>query len=913
VVLPVGAGASRLVGRAAEWARLEQLASAGGIVTLTGPGGVGKSRLAADFVSAYQDRTGDAVTMGLLAAVHAGSGAEPVVDALGFESLDAAAVVLADRKGIVVLDNCEHVLEAARAVAAEINSAADSIVVLATSREPLGVAGEQVLVVEPLALPAEGGADAEQTPSVALFLERAAAAGANLEPSTGLLADVAELCRRLDGLPLAIELAAARTRAISPGDLLTVVDQRLDLLRRTHADGARHQSMRAAIELSTSLLAPDERRFFRRLGVFTGPFDVGLATAVAGDADQDRLTSLDLLARLVERSLVTAETHASTTRYRLLELLREHAVEELASADELDAVQERFVTAMVAAADHIVARALTKWDPILLGAASVQYANLVRACELCLERDPDPARAYRLLLPMFAAVHEGRPNEVWHLGCRVRERWPDDAVEWRPEVLAVLATAAAIAGRSDQVEPLARTVTDDPAASSVALALAHRAWGLAARADDPLVAAEHFQAACDAGRRSGFASLALEVQAFRAGELDVAGRSDEALVELAEVLRRGHESDDVFVVVLAHLVRARVLLRAGDVDAAQADLALARSASAAMGQPWWTAAVLRTAAAIASFGPGGWASSRPLWRRAIDFAASRGALGEVAITLRTAASIAKHLGEDEQAAVLFAAVPRSMAITVLPELFPQAMAELQADAPSRAVGVHLRDALDRARSALAADPATAAATSPPTSTAPVASSGSAPEPAPPPGPELVAEGDSWRVGFMGRTVRVRDMKGIADLAVLFARPGVEVHALELMGGHDVGSTAGPLLDERARREYQARIVDLQHDIDEARADHDNARAERAEHELDALVEQLSEAFGLGGRSRTTGSSAERARTAVTYRIRSAIRKLDQLHPDLGRHLTNSVRTGTWCCYRPETEVLWTIERRGLTV
>ena len=116
------------------------------------------------------------------------------------------------------------------------------------------------------------------------------------------------------------------------------------------------------------------------------------------------------------------------------------------------------------------------------------------------------------------------------------------------------------------------------------------------------------------------------------------------------------------------------------------------------------------------------------------------------------------------------------------------------------------------------------------------------------------------------------MKGIADLATLVTRPGREVHALELMGGQDVGGTAGPALDERARRTYQDRIVELQREIDEARVDHDVRRAERAELELDALVEQLSEAFGLGGRGRSTGSSAERARTAVTYRIRAAIRR-----------------------------------------
>jgi hypothetical protein len=245
---------------------------------------------------------------------------------------------------------------------------------------------------------------------------------------------------------------------------------------------------------------------------------------------------------------------------------------------------------------------------------------------------------------------------------------------------------------------------------------------------------------------------------------------------------------------------------------------------------------------------------------------------------------------------------------VLPELFPEAMAELTAHAPVQPVGVHLRDALERARAALdrqapKGDAPTTIATSEPTGAATNAQQHA----------ELVSEGDSWRAGYGGRTVRIRDMKGVRDLAVLLARPGVEVHALELMGAADVGREAGPQIDETARKAYQARIIDLQHEIDEARRDNDSARAERSELELDALVEQLSEAFGLGGRSRTTGSSSERARTAVTYRVRAAIRKLEQVHPDLGRHLSNSVRTGTWCSYRPENETTWTIERRGLTV
>jgi hypothetical protein len=128
-----------------------------------------------------------------------------------------------------------------------------------------------------------------------------------------------------------------------------------------------------------------------------------------------------------------------------------------------------------------------------------------------------------------------------------------------------------------------------------------------------------------------------------------------------------------------------------------------------------------------------------------------------------------------------------------------------------------------------------------------------------------------------------------------------------MGASDVGSDAGPAVDEKAKRAYQARIVELQNDIDDARDANDPARAERAELELDALVSELTNAFGLGGRARSSGSSVERARSAVTYRIRAAVRKVSEHHPELGRHLSHSVRTGTWCAYRPEHELRWTVE------
>ena len=149
-----------------------------------------------------------------------------------------------------------------------------------------------------------------------------------------------------------------------------------------------------------------------------------------------------------------------------------------------------------------------------------------------------------------------------------------------------------------------------------------------------------------------------------------------------------------------------------------------------------------------------------------------------------------------------------------------------------------------------------------------------------------------------------DAKGLRDLASLLACPGEERHCLELAGRPAETGGDAEILDDRARREYRARLVELQRELDEAERDGDLARTGRAREEMDALVETLSGALGLGGRSRALGSGAERARSAVTWRIRSAIKKIAAAHPSLGRHLENSVRTGTYCSYQPERPVAW---------
>lgn len=164
--------------------------------------------------------------------------------------------------------------------------------------------------------------------------------------------------------------------------------------------------------------------------------------------------------------------------------------------------------------------------------------------------------------------------------------------------------------------------------------------------------------------------------------------------------------------------------------------------------------------------------------------------------------------------------------------------------------------------------------------------------------------DRWHVVFDSAAIELSDAKGLHDLASLLASPGDERHCLELAGrpAELGGDTA--ILDDRARREYRARLAELQRELDEAERDGDRARTGRAKEEMDALVETLSDALGLGGRSRALGSGAERARSAITWRIRSAIKKIAAAHPSLGRHLENSIRTGTYCSYQPERPVTW---------
>jgi len=311
------------------------------LLTLHGPGGVGKTRLALEVASRVGDRYPDGICFCDLAAItRPASVTRAIATAAGvseraFRRLDDQLVeALAGRQQLLVLDNCEHVADGIAVIADRLLRETRNITVLATSRDRLGVDGEHVWPVKPL--PADGPGSA----ATRLFHDRAWAAdpGAGLE--TRDTQAIADLCAGLDGLPLAIELAAARLPGTTVRELADSLQDRFGLLTSGRRADSRHRSLRAVVDWSYQLLTTAEQRLFDELSVFCGWFDIGAARAVAATRDDDADAGR-LVLYLVDRSLITADRDGGAARYRLLETLRDYGLERLEERGELDATRGR--------------------------------------------------------------------------------------------------------------------------------------------------------------------------------------------------------------------------------------------------------------------------------------------------------------------------------------------------------------------------------------------------------------------------------------------------------------------------------------------------------------------------------------------------------------------------------------------
>ncbi|HSO28418.1 MAG TPA: adenylate/guanylate cyclase domain-containing protein [Candidatus Sulfomarinibacteraceae bacterium] len=426
------------VGREKEVSEVEAFLARHRLVTLIGVGGTGKTRLMLEAAGRVADGFADGAWLAELAPITDPSQIpSEVARALGAPEVPGVptmAIVtsfLADKDVLLLLDNAEHLVDGVAAVAERLLAAAPRLRILATSREALTVPGEAVLQLQSLSCPAiglgglgrSGGmededvdlAAAASTEAVRLFVERAAAVDPGFTLGQGNVASISEICRRLDGIPLAIELAAARVSAMSPDDIAKRLGDRFRLLaggRRTAVP--RQQTLHALIDWSWDLLTEDDRRLLRRLSVFVGGWTAAMAVSVVGDEDRplDEIEAVDGLTRLVDRSLVQVD-RGTTTRYRMLETIRQYAREKLIAAGEVGAVADRHFAAFSALAaasqDPLHGPHMVDWLDRLDG----EQENLIAALEWGLEAWPwEAVRMASALLGYWASRVMSQDNDA---------------------------------------------------------------------------------------------------------------------------------------------------------------------------------------------------------------------------------------------------------------------------------------------------------------------------------------------------------------------------------------------------------------------------------------------------------------------------------------------------------------------
>ena len=390
---------SAFIGRDREMAEVRALVESSRLVTLAGAGGCGKTRLGLQVAAGLLDGSGDGIWVAELAAV-TDSGAVPAAISralrLAFNPgrpvLEALLDALALQDVLIVLDNCEHLIGGCAETAEAIVRRCPQVHLLATSREPLGIGGERIYRVPSMSLPGSGDADSSLLMScdaVALFADRARAHGVAVEVDEQAAAMVVSVCRRLDGMPLAMELAAARLRSMSLAELHGRLDQRFRLLTggsRTALE--RQQTLRATVGWSYSLLTEAERVLLGRLSVFAGSFDLDAVEAVCAFGALDVLEVAGLLGSLVDKSLVVAEPAGRTLRYRLLETIRLFAAEKLVEAGEAAAAAAAHCAHFLALAEAAAAPLTGPEQGRWLARLDADQDNLRRAAGHAVS-DPD--------------------------------------------------------------------------------------------------------------------------------------------------------------------------------------------------------------------------------------------------------------------------------------------------------------------------------------------------------------------------------------------------------------------------------------------------------------------------------------------------------------------------------------------
>lgn len=925
---------SSFIGREHELAAVSDLVRSSRLVTLVGVGGVGKTRLALQVAAGLLDAHPDGVFLVDLApladpelvAAQVGR-AIGLVESRSTRGPDALVDGLCDHLGsrhmLLVLDNCEHLVDAVARLGDALLVRCPDVAVLATSREPLAIGGEILWRVPPLTMPPAEAETAGAVPrgdAVSLFCERARAVDAGFTLDGENAPAVARICRRLDGIPLAMELAAARIGVLSPDQVADRLDDCFRVLSagpRTAA--ARQQTFRATMDWSYALLPAAEQVLLQRLSVFAGSFGLSAVEGVAADGEiiaEEEV--LDLLARLVDKSLVSVRGHGREAHYRLLETVRQYAAEKLAEAGGDEEARRRH-------RDHYLRWGLDylSGDPFSDGTWLVRfpfnlaYDNFRAALDFSVAHDDaeaalvlvdsianylvlggyfvegrarleqalarsapsrSRARIHALNMLGFLVVQQGEIDHslALHTEALAQAREAGEAGE---AAVGTFFVAARVLHQGD-VERAARLFGEASEAFGFVGSTDGTAWcqmmlgWVAVATDDRVAARRHFDTALHLALPT---ATNLKAHALGGAALLAAAEGDgeraEALAEEGVEAARQLGLQTILVMTLTRAAEVGILL----------------------GRWEWAGTVLAELFTVLR-NTGG----RSFLADALEMA---GLLQEVRGHPRSAAQL---LGASEGVRRETNETPDHRPVTPLLEACrTRLVAALEAESFQRAWdrggALPARDTATfalRQMEAPAPDP-------PPRRQEPV----SGPDPSPTRG-LLRREGRHWLVGLGDTRFVLPDAKGLGHLARLLAEPDREIHVLDLMGAGPAadGGSAGPVLDEQAKAAYRRRVRELEEELDEARAWNDPDRAARAELELEAVAHELAAAVGLGGRDRVVASAAERARINVRKAITTAVARIAEHHPDLGLLLSTTVKTGLFCRYTPDPRlpVTWAL-------
>jgi predicted ATPase/class 3 adenylate cyclase len=636
---------AKFVGRGRELAEVRALVEASPLVTLTGAGGCGKTRLSLQVAAELLDGTGDGVWLAELAAVTDEEAVAPVIAAAlgvsvqpGRPAADTLLDALVPQDVLIVVDNCEHLIGACAKIADTILRRCPGVHLLATSREPLGIGGEIIYRVPSLSLPGTDDPEpvaAAASEAVALFVDRAAGQGVAIPVDAHTAPLLVSICRRLDGMPLAIELAAARLRSLSLSELSDRLDQRFRLLTGgSRAALERQQTLRATVGWSYSLLSSAEQQLLRRLAVFADSFDLGAAEAVCGLGDIEPLEVTGLLGSLVDKSLVQAEQAGDGLRYRLLETIRQFAAERLlgTGTDEATAVAAAHCQHFLSVAETAQAHLDGPGQPEWLARLDADQANLWRAAEYAAADPAGTARALRFAIALrrywIARVVDGR---AFALLAPVLER-PDaraDQAQYAAASVAAMAAARAInlplaRQLGDRAVGLARELGDDR--------LLIEALWLSADfcyfAGDPEIGLPLGTEAVERARRLGddvLLGASLEAYLLCAGATDPAASRE----LFAEAVACTERSGDLLTKYVLHNNAGVHALRAGDLPRARDHLEQAaaimpviseKSHHVAVNLGWVARQENNLADAVSQFETGLWQSRRTGERSGLAYA-----------------------------------------------------------------------------------------------------------------------------------------------------------------------------------------------------------------------------------------------------------------------------------------------------